>query len=113
MNANPTKWQAEHCTTHHHACDCREWEHATRVAALERDAEAKDAEIEALRAKASEHRDGRLAALERAERLAEALRLAEEYINSLPPEWYSAGQRVLAAIREALHPTAAQEDGRE
>ena len=34
------------------------------------------AEIEALRAKAAEHRDGRLAALERAERLVEALRYA-------------------------------------
>jgi hypothetical protein len=38
----------------------------------------------------------------RAERLAEALRLAEEHINALTPEWYSAGQRVLAAIRAAL-----------
>lgn len=35
----PTKWRAERCVTHHHACDCREWEHATRVAELERDAE--------------------------------------------------------------------------
>ena len=38
----------------------------------------------------------------RAERMADALRLAEEHINTLTPEWYSAGQRVLAAIRAAL-----------
>lgn len=36
---SPTKWRAEHCATHHHACDCREWEHANKVAALEEDAE--------------------------------------------------------------------------
>jgi type II secretory pathway component PulF len=39
---------------------------------------------------------------ERADKLAEALRLAEEHINSLTPEWYSAGQRVLAEIRAAI-----------
>lgn len=37
-----------------------------------------------------------------AERLAMALRLAEEHINALTPEWYNAGQRVLAEIRAAL-----------
>jgi len=36
------------------------------------------------------------------ERLAEALRRAEEHINVLTHEWYSAGQRVLAEIRAAL-----------
>jgi hypothetical protein len=46
---------------------------------------------------------------ERAERLAEALRLAEEHIDGLTPEWYNAGQRVLAAIRDALHSTTTQE----
>lgn len=40
----------------------------------------------------------------RAERLAEALQLAEEHIGALTPEWYSAGQRVLAAIRAAKQP---------
>src|SRR5690606_37802793 len=39
--------------------------------------------------------------LERAEKLEEALRLAEEHISDLTPEWYNAGQRVLAAIRAA------------
>jgi 16S rRNA C967 or C1407 C5-methylase (RsmB/RsmF family) len=42
------------------------------------------------------------AAEARAERLAEALRLAEEHINDTTPEWYNSGQRVLAAIRAAL-----------
>ena len=36
---SPTKWRAERCATHHHACDCREWEHANRIAVLEDDAE--------------------------------------------------------------------------
>lgn len=54
-----------------------------------------DAAIEALL-------DERDALLARAERLAEALRLAEEHINDLTPEWYSAGHRVLAEIRAAL-----------
>jgi hypothetical protein len=27
----PTKWCAEHCVTHHYACDCREWEHACEL----------------------------------------------------------------------------------
>ncbi|GEM_PF-4577456 len=35
----PTKWRADHCESHHYACDCREWEFATRVAEFERDAE--------------------------------------------------------------------------
>lgn len=39
MTVGPTKWRADHCTTHHYACDCREWEFATRVAEYERDAE--------------------------------------------------------------------------
>jgi len=39
MAIGPTKWRADHCTTHHYACDCREWEFATRVAEYERDAE--------------------------------------------------------------------------
>lgn len=38
----------------------------------------------------------------RAARLAEVLRLAEEHINAITPEWYSAGQRVLTEIRAAL-----------
>ena len=46
--------------------------------------------------------DKREQAEARAERLAMALRLAEEHINALTPEWYSAGQRVLAEIRAAL-----------
>ena len=39
MATGPTKWRADHCTTHHYACDCREWEHANRIAELEQDAE--------------------------------------------------------------------------
>lgn len=46
--------------------------------------------------------DERDALAAEAERLAMALRLAEEYINDLTPEWYSAGQRVLAEIRAVL-----------
>ena len=84
---------------------------------------AKDTEIEALRAEV-DFRDSVIAthaadtreyqkrisqAEARAERLVEALQLAGEHINALTPEWYSAGQRVLAAIRNAIHPTAAQE----
>ena len=39
LATGPTKWRADHCVTHHHGCDCREWEHANRVAELEQDAE--------------------------------------------------------------------------
>jgi len=35
LATSPTKWRAEHCVTHHHACDCREWVHAEQIAALE------------------------------------------------------------------------------
>lgn len=45
----------------------------------------------------------------RAERLAEALRKAEEYIDDVTPTWASGGQGVLAIIRAALNPAAAQE----
>ena len=38
LATGPTKWRADHCVTHHHGCDCREWEHANRVAELEQDA---------------------------------------------------------------------------
>lgn len=34
LATGPTKWRAEQCVTHHHACDCREWEHASQIAAL-------------------------------------------------------------------------------
>jgi predicted nucleic acid-binding Zn-ribbon protein len=44
-----------------------------------------------------------------AERLAMALRLAEEHINALTPEWYSAGQRVLAEIRAAQQSASVDE----
>ena len=39
LATGPTKWRADRCVTHHYACDCREWEHAGRIAELERDAE--------------------------------------------------------------------------
>lgn len=39
LATGPTKWLADRCVTHHYACDCREWEHAGRIAELERDAE--------------------------------------------------------------------------
>jgi hypothetical protein len=31
LATGPTKWRAEHCVTHHYACDCREWEHACEL----------------------------------------------------------------------------------
>lgn len=34
MASGPTKWRAEKCVTHHHACDCREWGHATEIERL-------------------------------------------------------------------------------
>lgn len=49
LASGPTKWRAENCTTHHYACDCREWEHACQVERLE-------AEIEALRRDAERYR---------------------------------------------------------
>ena len=39
LATGPTKWRADHCVTHHYACDCREWEHARRIAELEQDSE--------------------------------------------------------------------------
>ena len=66
------------------------------------------AEVEALRAEVAEWKRVAAAQAElhnkaesRAGRLAEALRLAEEHISDLTPEWYNSGQRVLAAIRAA------------
>lgn len=66
-------------------------------------------EVEALRAEVAEWKRVAAAQAElhgeaeaRADKLAEALRLAEEHINAITPEWYSAGQRVLAEIRAAL-----------
>lgn len=66
-------------------------------------------EVEALRAEVAEWKRVAAAQAElhgeaeaRAEQLADALRIAEEHINALTPEWYSAGQRVLAEIRAAL-----------
>jgi hypothetical protein len=35
LASGPTKWRADRCVTHHHACDCREWEHASQVEALQ------------------------------------------------------------------------------
>ena len=35
LATGPTKWRAEHCVSHHHGCDCREWEHACRIEQLE------------------------------------------------------------------------------
>lgn len=46
--------------------------------------------------------DKREQAEARAKQLSEALRLAEEHINVITPDWYNAGQQVLAAIRDAL-----------
>lgn len=37
LSTGPTKWRAEHCTTHRHGCDCREWEHACDIERLEKD----------------------------------------------------------------------------
>lgn len=35
LATGPTEWRANHCVTHHFACDCREWEHACMVEALQ------------------------------------------------------------------------------
>ena len=64
-------------------------------------------EVEALRAEVERVTCELMDAITRADKLAEALQLAEEHIGALTPEWYSAGQRVLAEIRAAL----AQENG--
>ena len=48
-----SKRRAERCTTHSHACDCREYAHAQEIA-------RKDAEIAELRARA-ERAEGRIA----------------------------------------------------
>lgn len=31
MADNDLERRAKHCTTHHHACDCREWRHRREV----------------------------------------------------------------------------------
>jgi hypothetical protein len=73
------------------------------------------ATLEALRAEVAEWKRVAAAQAElhgeaeaRADKLAEALQLAEEHIGALTPEWYSAGRRVLAAIRAVLE----QEEGK-
>src|SRR5690606_26966138 len=73
-----------------------------KVEALSTDLRAMRAELErALEARQLISDD--LATAEgRADKLAEALRLAEEHINAITPEWYNSGQRVLAEIRTAL-----------
>ncbi|HEY8342643.1 MAG TPA: hypothetical protein VIK75_06555 [Calditerricola sp.] len=73
-----------------------------RVQAAEARADKLQAEVERSERYAEQSERERLWAEERAERLADALRLAEEHINALTPEWYSAGQRVLTEIRAAL-----------
>ncbi|HXS04865.1 MAG TPA: hypothetical protein VN731_10340 [Rhodanobacter sp.] len=35
LATGPTKGRADHCVTHHYACDCREWEHVCVVERLE------------------------------------------------------------------------------
>ena len=77
-----------------------EYEHAN--AAQEAEIEALRAEVERSERYAEQSERERLWVEARAERLAEALRLAEEHLNDITPEWYSAGQRVLAKIRAAL-----------
>lgn len=62
------------------------------------------AEMEVWKASFEQAAAGHATYAERAERLAEALQLAEEHIGALTPEWYSAGQRVLTAIRAAKQP---------
>lgn len=72
------------------------------IAAQAAEIKALRAEQEVIAAEAKKYagESGRLKA--RVELLAEALRLAEEHIDFITPKWYSAGQRVLAAIRAAL-----------
>ena len=79
-----SKRRAERCTTHSHACDCREYEHAQEIERLRAEAEGlreqhgrDSAELRRLCAARDEQRDGRLSALERAvaaERERDALR---------------------------------------
>jgi hypothetical protein len=69
-------------------------------------------EVERLKSDLSDYMQAANYQATRAERLAAALRLAEEHLTAITPEWYSAGQRVLAETRAALRPTAAQEAGR-
>ena len=79
-----SKRRAERCTTHSHACDCREYAHAQEIERLRSEVEAlreqhgrDSAELRRLCAARDEQRDGRLSALERAvaaERERDALR---------------------------------------
>lgn len=83
-----TKRRAERCTTHSHACDCREYAHAQEIERLRAEVEGlreqhgrDSAELRRLCAARDEQRDGRLYALERAvvaERERDALRARAE-----------------------------------
>lgn len=39
LATGPTKWRAERCTAHHHACDCREFESAEAIGRLDEENE--------------------------------------------------------------------------
>ena len=83
-----SKRRAERCTTHSHACDCREYAHAQEIERLRAEVEGlreqhgrDSAELRRLCAARDEQRDGRLYALERAvvaERERDALRARAE-----------------------------------
>lgn len=68
-----SKRRADQCTTHSHACDCREYAHAQEIERLRAEVEGlreqhgrDSAELRRLCAARDEQRDGRLSALERA-----------------------------------------------
>ena len=64
--------------------------------------EALRAEVEVWKASFEQAAAGHATYAERTEQLAKVLRLTEEHINAITPDWYNAGQQVLAAIRDAL-----------
>ena len=55
-----SKRRAERCTTHSHACDCREYAHAKYTADLLAEIERLWAEVEGLRARIEEATVGRV-----------------------------------------------------
>ena len=57
MGTGPTKWRHDHCTTHHHACDCREWAHAVAIEQLSIERDALQSRLDAVVAAVAKHRD--------------------------------------------------------
>lgn len=49
MDLNELRYRAQHCRNHHHACDCREYQHLEQVKQLEAQIAALKNEIEFFR----------------------------------------------------------------